>query len=980
MSDNPLPRLAKLGNKFYREKSYLKAASCYQAVHELIPRGGFDYLYRLALSKYFFRAPVERPEYTSTNTLAEFLSSLEWVRAINNTAFTEIFFEDHQRIRVKSRQPKAGHSRVYAWSELIFHRPPLDQPEAPISLLFNIDILSASDRSSVKLVLKFLDEAEEIIAPCLCNNNDKTFIKIPPNTRAIKVGFKIVGDLEFQLSAIHANNTLANPTPSSDTSLICIAPDYPSNHSRYRFAFIHSRLKLYHKHGIQVEVVTIASHPMTVERWHEGIRVVELSHKDLPSYFHGNSNLPLAIHSISPQTYKLISKYLCRRKVFAWSHGYDYQPWMLRQSLVKDEKHRRHYRANTMNRKETWNKLIEQCRENLTIVFVSRYQAEEFLCQIVKPNTLKIAIISNPINTETFQFNTKSSEQRKNILSLRPYHNSLYANDLAAKAACFISSQNCQDFFFVFAGDGPLFDETLGPLKKYPNILVLKDFFSADQIAMLHKDFGIFLVPSRMDTHGVSRDEAMSSGLVPITTNIAAIPEFVDSQCAVITPPEDWRALASSVIQIGSSPELFLQLSQNAASRVRRSTAHFLTIPREVSLILQNQQAEIAELDFCREYIAILGDLNLNIMDGSSTWAASVCQMLATSSNDIEIHLYSKTPLYNLEVVSPLLALSTRVRIVEPEISETESLSYSQLAQSILENNKTYQYQCYIFRGLDLNVFMLSLLAKSNVVAYLTDIPQVLEDMLNSKALAFIRSAVASNWRLGLQTPSMMRLVKTAMPELNESNALLMQPSIPDSIFMQSIRQIKPFDKAKLTLVYAGKFAIDWYINELLDIYKQAQVQDLYALSIFGDKFHKYEHYPDFGNDLQLRLLGSRSIAWTKKVPRQVLINNLFNSHVGWCFRNPVMEASCLELSTKVIEYCATGVIPILYPNQVNIEFLGNDYPFFVSTLDEARDALLQLPYYDASRLNELRITLRNKASYYTHSSQAKEIIRKLIL
>ena len=52
----------------------------------------------------------------------------------------------------------------------------------------------------------------------------------------------------------------------------------------------------------------------------------------------------------------------------------------------------------------------------------------------------------------------------------------------------------------------------------------------------MHKKNGIFMVPTRLDSQGVSRDEAMSSGLVPITNNVAAIPEFVDDTCGMLAP------------------------------------------------------------------------------------------------------------------------------------------------------------------------------------------------------------------------------------------------------------------------------------------------------------------------------------------------------------------------------------------------------------------------------------------------------------
>ena len=79
----------------------------------------------------------------------------------------------------------------------------------------------------------------------------------------------------------------------------------------------------------------------------------------------------------------------------------------------------------------------------------------------------------------------------------------------------------------MIIGDGPLFDDLIKPLKHFTNVKYQKTFLQHHQIAKIHKNYGIFLIPTRMDSQGVSRDEAMASGLVPITNNVAAIPEFV---------------------------------------------------------------------------------------------------------------------------------------------------------------------------------------------------------------------------------------------------------------------------------------------------------------------------------------------------------------------------------------------------------------------------------------------------------------------
>jgi glycosyltransferase involved in cell wall biosynthesis len=138
---------------------------------------------------------------------------------------------------------------------------------------------------------------------------------------------------------------------------------------------------------------------------------------------------------------------------------------------------------------------------------------------------------------------------------------------------------------FRIIGDGPLFDETVRPLRGLDNVVLEKRFLTQREIADIHTKYGIFLVPTRMDSQGVSRDEAMSSGLVPVTNAVAAIPEFVDSDCGRLAPAEDAEGLARAIIELYEQPETFLHLSSAAAARVRRQSDIKLMIEKELKLL-----------------------------------------------------------------------------------------------------------------------------------------------------------------------------------------------------------------------------------------------------------------------------------------------------------------------------------------------------------------------------------------------------------
>lgn len=117
-------------------------------------------------------------------------------------------------------------------------------------------------------------------------------------------------------------------------------------------------------------------------------------------------------------------------------------------------------------------------------------------------------------------------------------------------------------------GDGPLFEETLAPLRQYSNVQIQRGYLKQAEIAELHKEYGVFLCPSRMDTQGVSRDEAMASGLVPLTNSIAAIPEFVDKDCGFLSSAETFDGLSNGIEALFFNTQLFTEKSQKARKRV----------------------------------------------------------------------------------------------------------------------------------------------------------------------------------------------------------------------------------------------------------------------------------------------------------------------------------------------------------------------------------------------------------------------------
>lgn len=87
-----------------------------------------------------------------------------------------------------------------------------------------------------------------------------------------------------------------------------------------------------------------------------------------------------------------------------------------------------------------------------------------------------------------------------------------------------------------------------------------------------------------MDTLGVSRDEAMSSRLLPVTNAVAEIPDFDEDSCDILAASEDAGAMAQGIARLFEGPDTFAPLSSNAAHRVRYQSCLSTLIQTELSL------------------------------------------------------------------------------------------------------------------------------------------------------------------------------------------------------------------------------------------------------------------------------------------------------------------------------------------------------------------------------------------------------------
>ncbi|MBW6475148.1 MAG: glycosyltransferase family 4 protein, partial [Anaerolineaceae bacterium] len=471
------------------------------------------------------------------------------------------------------------------------------EDHAPESLGFKDELklyLDVTPGLNIQLVVVFLDSKKQKISHVIKYPNRNQEADIPLGTEWLRFGLRFYAGGSADIKGLVLGHRNLQPVELiGRAEHLLLTNHYPSYEDLYRNGFVHSRVRAYRERGCKVDVFRLRTDEAVSFHEFEDIDVTTGDQKVLYQMLSTGQYKSVLVHFLDPEMWEVLKHHIDRIKVFVWVHGAEIQPWHRRDFNYQTEDERSVAKMKSEKRMAFWKGLLKEIPSNLKLVFVSKYLADAVMEDLgfVLPEA-KYSVIHNAINTDTFIFVEKSSEQRKKVLSIRPYASPVYANDLSVKAIQALSHKPWfKNLEFRMIGDGKFFIETIEPLREFSNVIIEQRFLNQEEIATLHRQYGIFLCPTRMDSQGVSRDESMASGLVPITNNVAAIPEFVDDTCGILAEGEDAEALAAGIATLYENPSMFLAMSQAAAARVQRQTCSKKTINQELLLFINNELA-----------------------------------------------------------------------------------------------------------------------------------------------------------------------------------------------------------------------------------------------------------------------------------------------------------------------------------------------------------------------------------------------------
>ncbi|MBI5975393.1 glycosyltransferase family 4 protein [Staphylococcus canis] len=372
---------------------------------------------------------------------------------------------------------------------------------------------------------------------------------------------------------------------------LLITNAYPNKDKIYANAFVHRRVKEYIARDLDVTVVVFTT-KIKRDEIYDGVRVKYMDESQLYNHLLYHQYDKLLFHFINYKMFNAVERIENKPDIVVWLHGFEAENWYtryynylaspkaLKEQLRKKDEHYPYQQAFLRH-------LMQRDDIRVQFIYVSRGLKEYYVDPFVGVEPKEYYIIPNIIDHKLFPYREKKEEDRFNILSIRPFTAKNYANDLTVRTIQLLSKKSYfKKLTFSIYGDGPLFDQITKPIKHYKNVNLNKMFVPQPEISKIHAENGIYLGPSRHDSQGVSLNEAMSSGLVPISNHIGGIPDFIQhGKSGFLAQRNNVEEMAEYIDYLIKHPDQFLEMSREASSSIQQLTGTHNVIEKEVEVI-----------------------------------------------------------------------------------------------------------------------------------------------------------------------------------------------------------------------------------------------------------------------------------------------------------------------------------------------------------------------------------------------------------
>lgn len=320
--------------------------------------------------------------------------------------------------------------------------------------------------------------------------------------------------------------------------------------------------------------------------------------------------------------------------------------------------------------------------------------------------------------------------------------------------------------------------------------------------------------------------------------------------------------------------------------------------------------------------VAILAEQNFNLIDGSTIWLLNTCKMLSELKG-MQVYLLSAH-----HVTNPILLneVPASVRFCDPIELGLTRLGPENLEAALSHWDSAANGIDRVFvRG---DAFLNCLLDmkkwSGRVVAYA---PGVVP-RLGTQEKSWLAKA------RGLRAPLVVQSeqAKGVLESLGDYPAACIHVVPPVVFPVQQDPHRRSGDRT--TLCYSGKIDKEYGLDWIADVAQEIEgSKTKRVMMIAGKDTNRSKHPAFFARMDKLHQRADETdgaeLIWRTHLPSSQAKLLMAESDFGFCLRSE-RYADVMEISTKVLEFCALGVPPILNDTELNRSFMGADYPYFL--------------------------------------------------
>lgn len=371
--------------------------------------------------------------------------------------------------------------------------------------------------------------------------------------------------------------------------------------------------------------------------------------------------------------------------------------------------------------------------------------------------------------------------------------------------------------------------------------------------------------------------------------------------------------------------------------------------------------------------VLVYADVNLGIIDGSSSWLISVANVFALAGAHVDV-LAREVPARDI-VLRELL----RVKGVTVIYPENGALSKDKAAAAECKKlHSLNNYDMIVTRSLGVSTKLGDDYSTRHVLwPYIIAYPNLIDVIENhgNDSEKQWGSIIRKSAGLFVQTRALRDYFVSVFPS-SARKVHILEPMVPDAFFsIEPDTSHGKRDLRKLTLGYAGKFDKPWRTLEIPSLVAGLQQQGIDAqLVMCGDKVQKAKDEPSWHLKMQ-ELIDSppSGVSFPGALPRSEIATFMSTVDVGICWRSHELDHS-FEISTKLLEFISSGVPVLCNRTAIHEELLGKDYPLFVD--GRAGNPVAVLGDYVTSydEKEELSSYVRSIAAHFSYTQAATRI------